>query len=165
MTLAETLAMYMQERKDLQDKSDDYSDRLSKAKFGKRGPIRRVLRKTKRSLRRMDRQIRGVQNEMRKEGKNDVQEVLAQQGIDGRSNQINAIGGAVAEVGKVASMFVAPTGAIGGALGGLSEGGITAPGSKNPDAPIRKVKEESNNTMLYVGGGVALLMAYMMMKK
>lgn len=163
MTLAESLAQYIEERTELQNQSLELSDRLSKAKFGKRGPIRRTLRKIKRSIRRADRQIRGIQNEMRKEGKNDVQELLATQGIDGRSNQLNAIASITGEVAKGVGNAMG-----GGALGGLKPSGSplnnTLPSTKSFDT--RNAEQDQSKTMLYVGGGVALLgVIYMMMKK
>lgn len=160
MTLSDSLAQYIEERTELQNQSLELSDRLSKAKFGKRGPIRRTLRKIKRSIRRADRQIRGIQNEMRKEGKNDVQEILATQGIDGRSNQIHAVAGAIGEVGKVVTSVVSsknPLSAVG------------AQATAQGDTRIfdnRNAEQEQSKTIMYVGGGLALLgVMYMMMKK
>ena len=145
MTLAESLANYIEERKELQDQSLELSEKLSKAKFGKRGVLRRTLRKIKRSLRRMDRQIRGIQNEMRKEGKNDVQEVLAMQGIDGRSNQISGIASAI---GNVAQGI---TGAMGGGVMGAVGGGKNPLSDNSARTPVkRSADDSSNNNMLMI---------------
>jgi hypothetical protein len=158
MTLAETLESYVTERKALQAQSLEISDKLSKAKFGKRGALRRTLRKLKRSLRRMDRQIRAVQNEMRKENKNDVQEILASQGIDGKSNQLNAIASITGEVAK------GVTGAMGGGMAGVM-GGIAPAVPGNTQRTQRYSEDKNSNMLLYGGGAAALVLIYMMMKK
>lgn len=139
MTLAETLAQYVEERKELQDQSLEISGKLSKAKFGKRGALRRTLRKLKRSIKRADRQIRRVQNEMRKENKNDVQEILANQGIDGKSNQLNAIASITGEVAK----------GVGAAMGGGAIPSLSSIGGTNtPTTRTITDKETNNNNMM-----------------
>lgn len=162
MTLADTLAQYVEERKELQDQSLEISGKLSKAKFGKRGALRRTLRKLKRSIKRADRQIRRVQNEMRKENKNDVQEILAHQGIDGKSNQLQAIAKITGEVSQaVTSAMGGPMGAMSGALGGAPG----SPGSVNTRSEETVNQTSNKNMMLYGGGAVVLLLLYMMNKK
>ena len=106
-----------------------------------------------------------IQNEMRKEGKNDVQEILANQGIDGRSNQLNAIASITGEVAKGIGNAMG-----GGAVGGLNLGGASSdsriPDTRNFDDGFKNAEQENSKTMMYLGGGaVVLALVYMMSKK
>ena len=164
MTLADSLAQYVEERKELQDQSLEISERLSKAKFGKRGALRRTLRKLKRSIRRADRAIRGVQNEMRKEGKTEVNNILANQGIDSKSNTINAIGGAIGKVGSTVGTIM--TGGMGSSFGGDTTPVRSEQDPSTYKQPTLRSESSKNINTMYILGAVAVgLGLFMFIKK
>ena len=160
MTLQETLGIYTKERQELQDEQLRLSQELSKAKFGKRAKFRRALRKVKQSIRRIDRLIKETQNELRKEGKNEVSEILANQGIDSKTNQIGAIGKIVGDVSKTASSLIG---------GGRSIGSVSRPtGTIGTTKTTYQESGSGKNNMTYIIGGIALavgLFIYMKNRK
>ena len=157
MSLQDNLNRYTDERGVMQAQLLDLTDRLSRAKWGKRGGLKKAIRKLKKPMRKLERLIKETQNELRKVEKIEVKEILATQGIDSSSNQIEAIGGVVGQVGSVVGNFIGSS-----AIGGRNSSGTN---DILPRPSMKTTQDESPNYMLYGGLGIAVLGGLYLMTK
>jgi chromosome segregation ATPase len=147
--LEKMLEQYVQERSELQDELLRLTQKLSSTKRGK-GKIRRSIRKIKSALRKIERLIKQTQRKVTKEGKTEVQQTLANQGIDSRANQIQGIASITGEVAKGVSSV----------MGGVGASALTQ--QTRNETSDENLKKGINP--LFIVGGLGLV-AFMMMKK
>lgn len=148
--LEKMLEQYVGERSELQDELLRLTQKLSSTKKGK-GKVRRAIRKIKSALRKIERLIKQTQRKVTKEGKTEVQQTLANQGIDSRANQIQGIASITGEVAK------GVTAVMGGGVGASALTQQTR--SETSDENLSK-----GINPMFIVGGIGLL-AFMMMKK
>lgn len=153
MSLARALDNYVREREDLQDSLGKYQDDLVDAKGRTKRALKKNIRKTARALRKIERLIKQTQRKLIKEGKNDIAEVLAEQGIDQKSNFMKATSDMVVGVAKEGAKIAS----------GIKGGGSIA--DESVTFSKREQTEEPNNNMLYILGGVGVLAYFLMSKK
>ena len=151
-----SLNAQISERAELQDELILANKRVTSEKGSSKRQLKKAIRNYKRAINKLNRAIKKTQRRLIKEGKNDVAEILAEQGIDSRANAIGAVGDTIGELGKIA----------GDVLGSKLGGGGASRQFAQGNTPIKPYTDEKDNTMLYVGGGIALLVGgYLMMKK
>jgi VIT1/CCC1 family predicted Fe2+/Mn2+ transporter len=138
---------------------------LSKAKALKRGSLKKAIRNVEQAIKKIDNQCDDLNKKVVQLEKTENQKILAHQGIDSRANLINSIGSVVGEAGKLASGLMG--------AGGLSAIGVSKQDSKAKIAESsakveiseNETKAKESNTMLYIIGGIILVVVFLFSKK
>ena len=145
----------------------DLNKRLSEAKVGKRGGIKSAIRNVEQQIKQIDKSIDKERNDLLRQEKIHNQEILANQGIDSRSNMLQGIGGIVQSGANLAGSLMGAGGL--GAIGVQKQ--ITKGTVAQADASV-KIQESKTSGMLgmsknatYAVIGVVVVLALLMFKK
>lgn len=145
----------------------DLNKKLSEAKFGKRGGIRASIRNVEQQIKRIDKAIDKERNDLLRYEKIQNQEILANQGIDSRSNMLQGVGGIVQSGANLAGSLMGSGGL--GAIGVQKQ--ITKGTVAQADASV-KIQEAKTGGLLgtsknvtYGVIAVAVVIILLMFKK
>lgn len=152
------------ERTELLAQLKELNAKLEAAKFGKRSGIRASIRNIEQQLRQNSHNINTYQRvdvrDDNRSGKNEIDAILAAQGIDARSSRFNAVGSSVSSgLSSVASAVGSIYGGQFGKFGtGVADQIAASKGTTTPTA-------ENNKNLIYLGIGAVVLLLVIMMKK